>query len=148
MPGAVAFGCVIAAHGLVAVALAISYGHNHRVSDVLVCAAAPAVGAGLWATRRPARSGPGEAWIAWVAALASTLATAVLDPGTFVQPGAPQAPFLVMTVAAIGIVASYALDALGPRAPPAPASLPLRLSWLPRARPAALVVIAFGLGVW
>ena len=33
MPGALAFGCAMVAHGLVAVALVISYGHNQHVAD-------------------------------------------------------------------------------------------------------------------
>ena len=75
-PNVAAFGAALVAHGLVAVALN-SYGHNQRVADVLVVVAAAAVGLGLWATRRPVGSLPGAAALAWLAALASTIAALV-----------------------------------------------------------------------
>ncbi len=143
-PNVAAFGAALVAHGLVAVALGISYGHNQRVADVLVVVAAAAVGLGLWATRRPVGSLPGAAALAWIAALASTIAALVLDPGTFVDASASRSPFLVMSVAAIGVVASYAVDVLELRAEPAER----RQSWLSRARPVALLALAFGLGAW
>ena len=49
-----------------------------------------------------------------------------------------------MSVAAIGVVASYAVDVLELRAEPAER----RQSWLSRARPVALLALAFGLGAW
>jgi hypothetical protein len=143
MPGAAAFGCAIAAHGLVAAALVISYGHNQHIADLLAVAAAPVVGAGLWATRRPGRPMAGAPAIAWVAALASTLAVAVVDPGTFVEPTAPRLPFVVLSVAAIGVVATYALEAFGFDAPAR-----LRPSWALDVRPVVLVLLALGLGAW
>jgi hypothetical protein len=142
MPGAAAFGCAIVAHGLVAVALVISYGHNQHVADLLAVAAAPVVGAGLWATRRPERAMAGAPAIAWVAALASTLAVAVVDPGTFVESTAPTLPFVVLSGSAIAVVATYAVEAFGF----APARL--RSSRLLDARPWVLLLLAFGLGVW
>ncbi len=147
MPGAAAFACALAAHGLVAVALVISYGHNQHVADLLAVAAAPVVGAGLWATRRPERAMAGAPAIAWVAALASTLAVAVVDPGTFVEPTASTLPFVVLSGAAIGVVATYAPAALGFDVPAR-----LRLFWLKSAlqsaRPLILLLLAFGLGAW
>lgn len=143
MPGALAFGCAMVAHGLVAVALVISYGHNQHVADLLALAAAPVVGAGLWATRRRERAMAGASAIAWVAALASTLAVAVVDPGTFVEPTTPTLPFVVLCVSAVAVVATYAVDAFGFAAPAR-----LRSSrWLD-ARPWVLLLLAFGLGVW
>ncbi len=138
MPGGTAFACALAAHGLVAEALVISYGHNHRVADLLAVAAAPVIAFGLWSLRRQGRSPIGAPAIAWFAALASTIAVAVVDPGTFVEPGAPRTPFLVMSIAAVGVVATYGFEAFGVR-------VPARLA---RARPLVLVLLAFGLGLW
>ena len=101
------------------------------------------VGAGLWATRRRERARAGASAIAWVAALASTLAVAVVDPGTFVEPTTPTLPFVVLCVSAVAVVATYAVDAFGFAAPAR-----LRSSrWLD-ARPWVLLLLAFGLGVW
>jgi hypothetical protein len=143
-PNVAAFGAALVAHGLVAVALGISYGHNQRVADVLVVVAAAVVGLGLWATRRPVRSWPGAAALAWLAAFASTIGALVLDPGTFVQASASRSPFVVMSVAAIVVVASYAVEALELRGEPAERWR----SRLSRARPVALLALAFGLGAW
>jgi hypothetical protein len=141
MPGATAFACALGAHGLVVAALIISYGHNHPVADALAVAAAPVVAIGLWSLRRQRPEAAGATAIAWVAALASTVAAAVVDPGVFVEPSAPRAPFLLMSIAAIGVVASYGLEAL----PTRPRSAAV---WLSRARPVVLVLLALGLGAW
>jgi hypothetical protein len=141
MPGVTAFACALVAHGLVAAALIISYGHNHPVADVLAVAATPVVVVGLYSLRRQRASPAGAPAIAWVAALASTIAVAVVDPGVFVEAGAPRTPFLVMSLAAVGVVASYGLDVLSTRAR-APAA------WLSLVRPVVLVLLALGLGAW
>ena len=160
-----ALGCTLVAHGLVAEALVISYGHNHPVADALAVAAVPAVGLGLWATRWPvARLGApaaagldapsisrgaaalgrfGAPGLVWIAALASTLAVAVLDPGTFVRASAPRGAFLVLSVAALVVVASYGFDVFGRREETVGSRGPLST-----ARPVALVGLALGLGVW
>ena len=135
------------AHGLVAVALGFSYGHDHHASVLLVAAAVPAVGVALWATRRPSRPFAGDAAIAWLAAMASTIAVAVLEPGTFLPPGASRAPLLVLSVAACGVVASYAPEVLGLRAPHARSSRTVG-DLRGAARPIALLLLAFGLGAW
>jgi hypothetical protein len=142
-PGAAAFGCAIMAHGLVVAALIISYGHNHPVADLLAVAAAPAACAGWWATRWPGRHEAGAPAIAWAAALASAIAVAVVDPGTFVGPTAPMVPLRVMSLAAVGVVASYAFDLLGARGVADPA-----LRWLAHARPSLLIALGLGLGAW
>ena len=142
LPGAAAFACALVAHGLVAVALVISYGHNQHVADLLAVASAPVAAAGVWATRRPARAMAGAPAIAWVAALASTVAVALVDPGTFVEPTASTLPFVVLCGAAIAVVATYAPEALGFDAPR------LRHPWLRSARPLVLLLLAFGLGAW
>ena len=132
MPGATAFACALVAHGLVAEALVISYGHDHPVADMLAVAAVPVVGLGLASLRR---QGPVAAFagaLAWVAALASTVAVLVVDPGVFVDASAPRAPFLVLGVAAIGVVASYALDVAGR---PVPGGSWARVLWCSSAWP-------------
>ncbi len=146
MPDVAAFACAIVAHGLVAVALVISYGHDQHVADLLAVASAPVAAAGVWATRRarpPARAMAGAPAIAWVAALASIVAVALVDPGTFVEPTASTLPLVVLSGAAIGVIATYAPEAFGFDAPAR-----LRLSWLWRARPRVLLLLAFGLGAW
>jgi hypothetical protein len=135
------------AHGLVTVALGFSYGHDHHPSEVLVTAALPSVGVALWATRRPSQPYASEGAIAWLAAIASTIAVSILEPGTFLQPGTSRVPLLVLTGAASVIVASYAPEVLrlgGPHAGPSRAIGNLRSA----ARPIALLVLAFGLGAW
>ncbi len=138
MPGATAFACALIAHGLVAEALVISYGHNHPVADMLAVAAVPVVGLGLASLRRQGPVAALAGVLAWVAALASTVAVLVVDPGVFVEASAPRAPFLVLGVAAIGVVASYALDVAGRPVP----------AWLVGARPLVLLGVALGLGAW
>lgn len=145
MPFPAAFAWAILAHGLVAAGLVISYGHDQHVADLLVVAAAPVAGLALWGARRTGGVPSGASAIAWVAALASTFAVAVVDPGTFVEPSAPRVPFVVLCVAAIGVVASYASEVFGAGA----VGLEHRGSpWRSSARPAAMVALALGLGAW
>ncbi len=136
----------VAAHALVAAALAVSRGHEQPVADLLVFASVPALGTALVATRARTPSWPSSSVLVWVwsVALASTLAAALLTPGIYIEASAPRLPFLAMSLGAVAIVGSYALDLRSG----APAPAPAWLSLLARGRPAAMIALAFGLGAW
>ena len=138
-PSDAALVFALLAHALLAVALIISYGHDHHAAVLLTAGSVGAVGASLWAVKKGSRS-PGAGPVAtWCVALGSTLAGLLDMPGSSIEGGAARAAYLALASCAVALVASYAPE-LGGRAPGHPR--------IAACRRVMMFAVALGLGAW
>jgi hypothetical protein len=128
----------LAAHALIAGGLLISDGHDQPVAVVMVMASVVTLALAL----RLAPSAEGSSVVApvtWTVAWASVLSAFVRSPGKFLSDEVSRRPYTLMSLAAALVVLSYI---------PEVASGARRPSWVARARPAAMLGLALGLGAW
>lgn len=129
----------LCAHLFLATALFLSNGHDQIVAGILLllsCAAAACALGGA-----PFPGGASERRVVTFTlclAMASTLAAFLREPGDFVS--APVAPYYALSLCAVALVASYALEIRSGATP--------SRGRLARLRPYGMLAIFFALGAW